>query len=639
MKKHISRLSLCDIDLTALFFVVLFCCFSCLTYAQSKTAQNAKANSTGTKASQASNQTSSKKENANYKLSSQRIKTIEEIVDKYKTEGLSDEETVKKINAEIGQKMPLIPTEPLLKDDDATIKKLAQKKAEKEYGSLGTITSKLDAEAKKKFPLYKIGDRITLDYSANSRVYSVTGMLTRIAQKSVTVDEKRVNLIDLPETERAKFDASTNRIIRERYIDKQTQIEKQKLAEAEQKVAAQLKKDYAQQNEKAGYIYDSKRKKWFAAQDIIASSLNKNNNGSSQNSETKEKQIEENASVPEALNNDSDIPVLSEVIDFDSAYNAWYLSSSRRVNLSIDNFERRLFGTLGIFEEANRSSGLFDNMYAVWKEKNTKKTFNVFYKEIFRLLDKELSLNDIIKEMFGNKTPTSAALAGEAPKSFYYLDSLQNNYGYIIALDYQIYIYQKDYLKDLEQKDKDKVIRTFKALKARPELLVVEQNELRSISDVPNEIKQEIIKIRTERECDKIFLSIVARNLEGAEQYSHYVSYQQEKQKTLDNLLLETNKFQTKQVAKQYISEQLGRRLPLYIYSLTTKSEQDAAESVVSKLLKDPSLLLIDLSELNNYKSLSNAEKKEILRIRQSSEKRLMNIYWLFLLYHDFEEE
>ena len=94
-----------------------------------------------------------------------------------------------------------------------------------------------------------------------------------------------------------------------------------------------------------------------------------------------------------------------------------------------------------------------------------------------------------------------------------------------------------------------------------------------------------------------------------------------------------------KQVAKQYISEQLGRRLPLYIYSLTTKSEQDAAESVVSKLLKDPSLLLIDLSELNNYKSLSNAEKKEILRIRQSSEKRLMNIYWLFLLYHDFEEE
>ena len=273
MKKHISSFSLCDIDLTALFFVVLFCCFSCLTYAQSKTAQNAKANSTGTKASQASNQTSSKKENANYKLSSQRIKTIEEIVDKYKTEGLSDEETVKKINAEIGQKMPLIPTEPLLKDDDATIKKLAQKKAEKEYGSLGTITSKLDAEAKKKFPLYKIGDRITLDYSANSRVYSVTGMLTRIAQKSVTVDEKRVNLIDLPETERAKFDASTNRIIRERYIDKQTQIEKQKLAEAEQKAAAQLKKDYAQQNEKAGYIYDSKKKKWITAQDIIVLSL------------------------------------------------------------------------------------------------------------------------------------------------------------------------------------------------------------------------------------------------------------------------------------------------------------------------------------------------------------------------------
>ena len=164
--------------------------------------------------------------------------------------------------------MPLIPTEPLLKGDDATIKKLAQKKAEKEYGSLGTITSKLDAEAKKKFPLYKIGDRITLDYSANSRVYSVTGMLTRIAQKSVTVDEKRVNLIDLPETERAKFDASTNKIIRERYIDKQTQIEKQKLAEAEQKAAAQLKKDYAQQNEKAGYIYDSKKKKWFTAQDI-----------------------------------------------------------------------------------------------------------------------------------------------------------------------------------------------------------------------------------------------------------------------------------------------------------------------------------------------------------------------------------
>lgn len=226
---------------------------SCAVHARSTSAQSTKPNQTSTP-------TATKKETANYKLSSQRIKTIEEIVDKYKTEGLGEEETVQKINAEIGQKMPLIPTEPLLKDDDATIKKLAQKKAEKEYGSLGTITSKLDAEAKKKFPLYKIGDRITLDYSANSRVYSVTGMLTRIAQKSVTVDEKRVNLIDLPETERAKFDASTNRIIRERYIDKQTQIEKQKLAEAEQKAVAQLKKTMPSKTKRPDISMIQKRK-------------------------------------------------------------------------------------------------------------------------------------------------------------------------------------------------------------------------------------------------------------------------------------------------------------------------------------------------------------------------------------------
>lgn len=325
---------------------VFACCFVVVSYV-------------GYSQNKSSNNSSS---TANYKLSSQRIKLIENCISKYTIDELSEEETIQKIRDEIGEKMPLIPTETLLKEDSASLKKQVQKMLEKEYGSSGTIASRIDAEAKKKYPLYRVGDRITLDYFTNSRYYSVTGRLIRIAAKTVTVDDKKINLIDLSEDERAKFDSNTNQILRERYARTQMVIENQKKTKREQELIQKLKKDIPQRNEKAGYIYDSTREKWVTAQEYTESLVKVHKKGQGNKEELFDKKDDESNVIGRTETR------IDKVGEF--SFGQKYVGTTPSF-LGVpggDYYDREMFFSVGLYDAAH---------YAIFSEKKYGKRSSI----------------------------------------------------------------------------------------------------------------------------------------------------------------------------------------------------------------------------------------------------------------------
>ena len=188
---------------------------------------------------------------AMYQVSARRTKLIQNaVISHAKTGDLNDPDTTNAILNEIKQQMPVTPAVPLKKTDSVAVSVQARKNTRKEQSGQKTI----EEIAEQKYPLYKIGDTVSFDYFMGSRRYSVKGKLIRITQKSITVDDKMINLIDLDPVEQSKFDPKINQQVRAKYIRTQTLAENRISLTEEQNNVDRLIVQYFKDNENAGYI-------------------------------------------------------------------------------------------------------------------------------------------------------------------------------------------------------------------------------------------------------------------------------------------------------------------------------------------------------------------------------------------------
>lgn len=208
---------------------------------------------------------------AMYQVSARRTKLIQNaVISHAKTGDLDDPDTTNAILNEIKQQMPVTPAVPLKKTDSVAVSVQARKNTRKEQSGQKTI----EEIAEQKYPLYKIGDTVSFDYFMGARRYSVKGKLIRITQKSITVDDKMINLIDLDPVEQSKFDPKINQQVRAKYIRTQSLIENRINSTEEQNNADRLIVQNFRDNENAGYIYNPEKDSWETAGEVATGYMN-----------------------------------------------------------------------------------------------------------------------------------------------------------------------------------------------------------------------------------------------------------------------------------------------------------------------------------------------------------------------------
>ena len=232
-----------------------------------KTTTTGKTNATTTKSG-----TTSKAalEAAKYQISNHRTDLIKATIDGYaSSDDISDPAVTRSIMEDIGKHMPLIPSAPLEKADLQALNNKAKAMVEQEYGSDDKkYASVVAAEAAAEFPLYKVGDIVTVNYNMGPKHFSVKGKLYRVTENAITVEDKVINLVDLSDEVRSRFDPRKNEYMRDRYKETHIHLLNRIKIEKLNDYYEKLKGEIFTRNETAGYIYDSQTDHWATAQEI-----------------------------------------------------------------------------------------------------------------------------------------------------------------------------------------------------------------------------------------------------------------------------------------------------------------------------------------------------------------------------------
>jgi hypothetical protein len=209
-------------------------------------------------------------EAAKYQLSNHRTDLIKTTVDGYaSSDDLSDKDIVSNIMDDIKELMPLIPAVPLEKADLKALTEQARKMVDQEYGSDDAASVKVvEAEAAAEYPLYKVGDTVVVNYNMGPKHFSIKGKLYRVTDSSITVEDKIINLVDLNDDTRARFDPRKNDYMRDRYKETHIHLINRLKIEKLNDYYEKLKGEIYRRNETAGYIYDPQTGEWATAQEL-----------------------------------------------------------------------------------------------------------------------------------------------------------------------------------------------------------------------------------------------------------------------------------------------------------------------------------------------------------------------------------
>ncbi len=209
-------------------------------------------------------------EAAKYQLSNHRTDLIKTTIDGYaSSEDLSDPAIVRAINADIEKHMTLVPSVPLENPDLQELNKRAKDVVDQEFGVDDKKTRELlNADAEKEIPLYKVGDKVVVNYNMGPKHFSVKGTLYRVGDKAITVEDKIINLVDLNDETRAKFDPQRNKYMRTQFVEKRLQMIAREKNDKLNSIYDKLKGEIFKRNETAGYIYDPQTGEWATAQVI-----------------------------------------------------------------------------------------------------------------------------------------------------------------------------------------------------------------------------------------------------------------------------------------------------------------------------------------------------------------------------------
>ena len=207
-------------------------------------------------------------EAAKYQLSNHRTDLIKTTIDGYAaSEDLTDPAIVRAINADIEKHMTLIPSVPLENPDLQELNKRAKDIVDQEFGVDDKKARELlNADAVKEIPLYKVGDKVVVNYNMGPKHFSVKGTLYRVGDKAITVEDKIINLVDLNDETRAKFDPQRNKYMRTQFVEKRLQMIAREKNDKLNSIYDKLKGEIFKRNETAGYIYDPQTGEWANAQ-------------------------------------------------------------------------------------------------------------------------------------------------------------------------------------------------------------------------------------------------------------------------------------------------------------------------------------------------------------------------------------
>ena len=209
-------------------------------------------------------------EAAKYQLSNHRTDLIRTTIDGYaSSDDLTDKQVVADIMDDIKKHMPLVPAVPLERVDQKALNEKAKSMVEQEYGSDDATALKVvEAEAMAEFPLYRVGDSVVVNYNMGPKHFSVKGKLYRVTENAITVEDKVINLVDLNDETRSRFDPQKNKYMRERYKETHIHLINRIRIEKINDYYDKLKGEVFKRNETAGYIYDPQTDHWGTAQEI-----------------------------------------------------------------------------------------------------------------------------------------------------------------------------------------------------------------------------------------------------------------------------------------------------------------------------------------------------------------------------------
>lgn len=232
-----------------------------------KTATTGKTNTTTTRSNSSSK---AALEAAKYQLSNHRTDLIKATIDGYaSSDDLTDQAVVRSITEDIEKNMPLVPSVPLEPVDHQALNNIAKNMVEQEYGADDKkYASIVEAEAAAEFPLYKVGDTVLVNYNMGPKHFSVKGKLYRVTENAITVEDKVINLVDLSDEVRSRFDPRKNEYMRDRYKETHIHLLNRIKIEKRNDYYEKLKGEIFKRNETAGYIYDSQTDHWATAQEI-----------------------------------------------------------------------------------------------------------------------------------------------------------------------------------------------------------------------------------------------------------------------------------------------------------------------------------------------------------------------------------
>jgi len=209
-------------------------------------------------------------EAAKYQLSNHRADLIKTTIDGYaSSEDLTDPAIVRAINADIEKHMTLVPSVPLENPNLQELNKQAKDVVDLEFGVDDKKARELlSADAEKEIPLYKVGDKVVVNYNMGPKHFSVKGTLYRVGDKAITVEDKIINLVDLNDETRAKFDPQRNKYMRGQFVEKRLQMIAREKNDKLNSIYDKLKGEIFKRNETAGYIYDPQTGEWSTAQEL-----------------------------------------------------------------------------------------------------------------------------------------------------------------------------------------------------------------------------------------------------------------------------------------------------------------------------------------------------------------------------------
>ncbi len=213
-----------------------------------------------------------------HQVSGQRMEWIKSLLADAAASGqdLTNAATIASIEAKIAAQLPMKPAQPVKKNTLQELNELAaQKNAE-------TFTPELDAKVKaeaerraaEKFPLVLPRTQVTIQCTSGPlNGQTISGTFYSATSTYVQIGAKRIAFVDLTPEQSAMFDARYSKRQREKYTAELLANYESKKARAQQRIFRSLMEVQQNENEKNGYLYDSRLEDWITAGEYFKDAL------------------------------------------------------------------------------------------------------------------------------------------------------------------------------------------------------------------------------------------------------------------------------------------------------------------------------------------------------------------------------